>query len=144
MTSTFNETEDQVHLRVVKWLRLVLPNQHLLHHSPNEGNRHINFKTKLRRMGTQSGWPDLELFVNDGWFLPGVDWAPIFIELKRTKGGRLSDNQKALAEQFWALDYYWFCCNSARSVRAELIKLIELNESAESDALLEPEAKSKR
>lgn len=139
MTSTFSEIEDKVHLRVVKWLNIVLPAAHLLHHSPNEGNRHINFKTKLRKMGTQSGWPDLELFVDEHCFLPGVKAAPIFIELKRTKGGRLSDNQKALADRFAALDCHWFCCNSARSVRSALIDLIALHESDESDALLESE-----
>lgn len=136
-TTSRNDTEDQVHVRVVQWLNLVLPSPHLLHHSPNEGKRHINFKAKLRKMGTKSGWPDLELFVYQDHWLPGVHAAPIFIELKRTKGGRLSDNQKELAVAFDELGCHWCCCNSASSVRDWLSGLIRLQESDESNALLE-------
>ena len=136
-TSTYGELEDQVHLRVIKWLNAVLPGETLIHHSPNEGKRHINFKTKLKRMGTQSGWPDLELFVPDSAFLPGVCPRPIFLELKRTKGGRLSESQVALSERFIGLGMHWHCCNSARAVRAALLPLVTIQEGEHSDSLLE-------
>lgn len=136
-TSTSGETEDQVHLRVIKWLYSVLPPDTLIHHSPNEGKRHINFKTKLKRMGTQSGWPDLELFLPDQAFLPPHRPRPIFLELKRTKGGRLSEAQIALSEQFEGLGMYWYCCNSVRAVRAVLEPLVAIQESEYSDSLLE-------
>jgi len=138
MTSTFNETEDQVHLRVVKWLDMVLPHGSLLHHSPNEGKRHINFKTKLKRMGTKSGWPDLELFIPNPYFHPAKKPSVIMIELKRTKGGRVSDNQKQLARHFNHLNVRWYCCNSVRAVRDCLVPVIMLRESEESNSLLEP------
>ena len=144
MTSTFNETEDQVHLRVVKWLDLVLPHGHLLHHSPNEGKRHINFKTKLKRMGTKSGWPDLEIFVPDESFLPGKTPSPVMIELKRTKGGRISDHQKQLSRHFHHLGIRWYCCNSVRSVRDILRPLMAIRETEISDSLLEPITTTKR
>lgn len=138
MTSTFDETEDQVHVRVVKWLDLVLPHGYLLHHSPNEGKRHINFKTKLKRMGTKSGWPDLEIFVPANSFLPGKAPTPIMIELKRTRGGRVSDNQKQLSRHFKHLGIRWYCCNSVRAVRDNLRLLIAIQETEDSDLLLEP------
>ena len=138
MTSTFSETEDQVHVRVVKWLDIVLPHGYLMHHSPNEGKRHINFKTKLKRMGTKSGWPDLEIFAPADSFLPGKAPTPIMIELKRTKGGRISDNQKQLSRHFKHLGIRWYCCNSVRSVRDVLRPLIAINETEGSDSLLEP------
>ena len=138
MTSTFSETEDQVHLRVVKWLDMVLPHGYLLHHSPNEGKRHINFKTKLKRMGTKSGWPDLEIFVPDESFYPNCRPSPIMIELKRTKGGRISDHQKQLSRHFNHLGIRWYCCNSVRAVRDVLRPLMAIHESVSSDSLLEP------
>ena len=136
-TSTSGETEDQVHLRVIKWLNAVLPPETLIHHSPNEGKRHINFKTKLKRMGTQSGWPDLELFLPDQAFCPSFEPRPIFLELKRTKGGRLSEAQKQLSERFHGLGMYWYCCNSVRAVRDVLRPLVAIQESDYSNSLLE-------
>ena len=138
MTSTSKgETEDKVHLRVVNWLNAVLPPGYLLHHSPNEGKRHINFKTKLKRMGTQSGWPDLELFIPDDGFLAGVEPRPIFLELKRTKGGRLSEAQIGLSLRFRGMGIHWYCCNSVRAVRDVLRPLVAINESDLSDSFLE-------
>lgn len=60
---------------------------------PNGGHRHIAVAKKLKAEGVRSGVPDV--------FLPyvTVDHAGLFIEMKRTKGGRES------AEQIqWRLD----------------------------------------
>ena len=63
MTSTYAATEDELQKQVVEWLNVALPPGCVFHHSPNEGRRHVAFKRKLRQMGTQYGWPDLEIFV---------------------------------------------------------------------------------
>jgi len=88
-------------------------------------------------MGTQSGWPDLELFLPDQAFYPSFEPRPIFLELKRTKGGRLSEAQKALSERFHGLGMYWYCCNSVRAVRDVLRPLVAIQESDYSNSLLE-------
>ena len=89
MISTYAETEDDLQKRVVEWLNVALPPGCVFHHSPNEGRRHVAFKRKLRQMGTQYGWPDLEVFVPGDQAVHGVSTS-IFIELKRLKGGKLN------------------------------------------------------
>lgn len=60
---------------------------HLLwHHSPNEGKRTKEQGDKLKKMGMQTGWPDLEIF--DGHKV-------VFVEFK-TPAGRQSADQKQM------------------------------------------------
>jgi hypothetical protein len=56
---------------------------------PNGGRRGVREAVALRRQGVQSGIPDL--------VLPGPDtrWRCLAIELKRSKGGRVSEEQEA-------------------------------------------------
>ena len=63
MISLSDETEDQLQMRIGQWLDLALPPGAVWHHSPNEGNRHVAYKVKQKRMGTKPGWPDIEIFV---------------------------------------------------------------------------------
>lgn len=56
---------------------------------PNGGKRNMREAVAFRRQGVQSGIPDL--------VLPGPDarWHCLAIELKRQKGGRVSEEQEA-------------------------------------------------
>ena len=56
---------------------------------PNGGRRGVREAVSLRRQGVQPGIPDL--------VLPGPDarWRCLAIELKRSKGGRVSEEQEA-------------------------------------------------
>ena len=85
MTSTFPATEDALQKQVVRHLSAVLPSDCFLHHSPNEGVRKVAFKMKLKSMGTQFGWPDLEIFAPDTATHNGLPQC-LFIELKLAKG----------------------------------------------------------
>ena len=78
-------TEDQLQDYVVQWLYASLPVNAVLHHSPNEGTRHITYKRRLKKLGTKWGWPDLEMFIDDAGWLDNVKRLPIFIELKRQR-----------------------------------------------------------
>lgn len=60
-------TEDQLHSNVVSALRIMLPSNAVLHHSPNEGKRGWRAQSWLKRAGTRAGWPDIEL-IYDGKF----------------------------------------------------------------------------
>ena len=72
----------------MQWLNVALPpGCCVFHHSPNEGRRHVAFKNKLKQMGTQYGWPDLEIFVPGDVAVHGMSTS-IFIELKRFRGGK--------------------------------------------------------
>lgn len=91
-------TEAKLQQLIIRWLEAALPNGSIWHHSPNEGARHIAFKRKLRLLGTQWGWPDLEIFVPPSGFVRPEEWAPIFLEVK-VKRGRPTTNQREMQQQ---------------------------------------------
>ncbi len=140
-TSTYAVTEEAIHKRVIQYLDSVLPPESLYHHSPNEGVRHVNYKLKLKAMGCQSGWPDLELFISPSNFLPGVQPAAIFLELKRKHGGNVSDNQKRIGANLQALGCYWTVARSVAQVHEFLSELIVLRNAAVAVAIIEAEQK---
>ena len=91
--------EEDLHKLIVQWLQCALPEDALLHHSPNEGARKPQYGRKLRALGLHTGWPDLELLIPPSRFHDPCDWAPIFMEIK-TPAGRHTpaqiDTQHAL------------------------------------------------
>lgn len=54
------------------------------HHSPNEGNRHVSHKVKLKSHGMRAGEPDIAIYIKGG--------KTVFVELK-TMTGKISANQ---------------------------------------------------
>lgn len=74
-------TEDQEQMMFVQWFRRTY--SHRIFAIPNGGHRHPAVAAKLKATGTVSGVPDL--------FVPA--WS-LWIEMKRSKGGVLSSNQK--------------------------------------------------
>ena len=91
-------TEAKLQQLIVQWLEAALPVDSLWHHSPNEGKRHVAFKQKLRNMGTQWGWPDIEVFVPPSGFHKPEDWSPLFLEVKVAKG-RATKNQRDIQQR---------------------------------------------
>jgi hypothetical protein len=84
-------TEDAEQIAVMEWAELQsgkFPQLKLLFHIPNGGSRHPAEAKKLKAMGVKPGVPDLFLPV------PGRKCYGLFIEMKRVKGGTLSENQK--------------------------------------------------
>ena len=104
MISLSDETEDQLQMRIGQWLDLALPPGAVWHHSPNEGNRHVAYKVKQKRMGTKAGWPDIEIFVPGDQSKIGVSIS-LFIELKRPKGGKdakpLTSEEQSMWRSAW-------------------------------------------
>ena len=118
-------SEAQIQEQVVKLLNITLPNGSLLHHSPNEGMHKPHYRSKQIRAGLLAGWPDLEVFVQPTWFLEGVRWSPIFIEMKSEKG-RFSDKQKEVLEMLDRVGCYTQVCRSVAEVMDFLRGLIKL------------------
>ena len=118
-------SEAEIQEQVVKLLDITLPNGSLLHHSPNEGMHKPHYRQKQIRQGLQSGWPDLEIFVQPTWFLEGVRWSTIFIEMKSEKG-RVSDKQKEVLEMLDRIGCYTQVCRSLTEVLDFLRGLIKL------------------
>ena len=91
--------EEDLHKLIVQWLQCALPEDALLHHSPNEGARKPQYGRKLRALGLHTGWPDLELLVPPSRFHDPCEWAPIFMEIKSATGrstGTQIETQSAL------------------------------------------------
>ena len=104
-------SEDDLQKHVIKWLDLVLPQPHLIHHSPNEGRHHVNYRHKQKLMGVLPGFPDLIIM------LPKT--MPLFIELKQPKNYP-TEQQRIVGEQLLSLGYEYGLCRSITDVKAFL------------------------
>ena len=123
------KTEAAIQKRIVDWLALVLPPDSIIHHSPNEGIRHVAHKRKLRSLGTRWGWPDLEIFVPPSGFLTGEDgfqFAPIFLEVKAKKG-RMTESQGEVHRALRNCACHVATVHSIAEVESFLSTLLELN-----------------
>ena len=79
--------EDQEQAALVVWLK---QRDIRFHATPNGGYRHKATAGKLKMQGVMSGVPDLTVWPSEGSTLP-VLW----IELKRQRGGQISDAQRS-------------------------------------------------
>lgn len=103
------EREMPIHLAVLQYLRLRFPGA-VIHHSPNEaslkGPAVARMIAKNRNMGMVKGFPDL-LVLDDGEVMG--------FEVK-AEGGRLTDSQKDVGEQFAANGCRWAVVRSVVDV----------------------------
>lgn len=70
------------------WAKGKYPALELLYHIPNGGSRNPIEARHLKEQGVMPGVPDICLPV------PNLHHTALYIELKRRKGGRVSDNQR--------------------------------------------------
>lgn len=77
------------------------PELRLLFHCPNGGSRNPREAHNLKLQGVKAGVPDICLPVARGGY------HGLYIELKRTKGGRLSEEQRA-----------WLACLTRQGYKA--------------------------
>ncbi len=77
----------------VQWFRRTYPGV-LIHSIPNGGHRSKSAATALKVEGTVAGIPDL--------FIPA--WK-LWVEMKRTKGGVVSPDQKKIIEYLKSIGY---------------------------------------
>ena len=71
-----------------EWAKGKYPALALLHHIPNGGSRNLVEARHLKEQGVRAGVPDICLPV------PNPFHSALYIELKRRKGGRVSDDQR--------------------------------------------------
>ena len=89
-------TEDEEQAALFRWVAFQkgkFPELETLYHIPNEGKRSKSQGAKLKTIGLRPGVPDLCLPVARGGF------HALYIEMKRTKNGRLSDDQRRWLEK---------------------------------------------
>jgi hypothetical protein len=80
------------------------PELALMFHIPNEGKRSRTTGARMRQEGLKRGVPDIFLPVPRGGF------HGLFIEMKRIKGSKTSDDQKGWLEALHRQGYQAFVC----------------------------------
>lgn len=116
MNCTPHESAEQA--AVFQWAAYrtgVYPELDLLYHVPNGGSRNPIEAARLKAQGVKAGVPDLVLPVARG------KHHGLYIELKRQKGGRLSDDQKKWLDELTEQGYLAVRCDGAEAA----IKTIE-------------------
>jgi hypothetical protein len=84
-------------------------------HSPAGEKRDAITGAKLKRMGTQAGYPDLEIFLPDGA-------RPAFLEFK-SGGGKLSPEQKQWRDYLDVQGYKWAVAKTPEEAKAFLVTI---------------------
>jgi len=122
VNNTPNETQEQIWL--MRWsqqpsIRGQYPDLKLLYHIPNERSDKRQAAI-LKKMGVKRGVPDLCLPVARGQF------HGLYIEMKRTDGGRASDDQLWWNEQLISKGYASVICNGWESGKEALLWYLNL------------------
>lgn len=92
------------------------PELELMFHIPNEGKRPVHTGANMRRGGLRRGVPDICLPVPKG------KYHGLYIELKRTRGSKTSDDQAMWIAALQAQGYVADVCKGWNEAR-ELIEL---------------------
>ena len=94
-----NHPEDDLQKLCVDYLTLLkIP----FHHSPNGGKRNLKEAARFKRLGVSPGFPDLIIFLSGK--------RVVFVELKSSSGGRVSESQKDWMRVLLGLGYEWVLC----------------------------------
>lgn len=96
-------TEDEEQITLFRWAELMAqtrwPELRMLYHVPNGGYRKKAEAGRFRAMGVKSGVPDVVLPVARGGY------HGLYVEMKRTEGGRVSTEQREWLEALTAQGY---------------------------------------
>lgn len=117
-------SEDGQQLALLCWCALnatKYPELKWLYHIPNGGSRHKAEAGKLKGMGVKSGVPDLCLPIKRGAY------SGLYVELKKLKGGKVSDEQDAWIALLQSQGFGAIVCHGwieARNVLVEYLKWV--------------------
>ena len=115
MAGNTTPTEDLEQITLVSWFERTYPNV-LIFHIPNGGKRSITQAMKFQKMGVKPGIPDL--------FVP--EWQ-LWIEMKRTKGGSLSKEQRAMISYLESMQYTCIIAKGWEEGRKKIIEFLQNN-----------------
>lgn len=114
-------TESEEQIAIFEWAAYkarAIPELELLHHIPNGGQRNARTAARLKAEGVKPGIPDIFLPVARGM------WHGLYIELKRQRGGKLSDVQSEWIDRLRAEGYYAVRCNGAEEARKVILEYL--------------------
>jgi hypothetical protein len=100
MPKNTTDSESLEQIRFVAWVKKL---GYRVSASANGGSRHLLEAVKLKSMGVSKGFPDIEIP------FPSGKYHGLYIEMKRTKGGRLSNEQREWLSYLREKGYYAEC-----------------------------------
>ena len=117
-TKVNNTSESHDQIRLCNWMD---DNNILYYAIYNEGKRSIGAAIKAVSMGLRSGVPDLCLpIARNGYH-------GMYLELKRSKGGRISPNQEIWIKALTAQGYYVVVAKGYSCALNEICKYMGIN-----------------
>ena len=115
-------TEHAEQRRLIAWVRSFCPGV-LVFAIPNGGSRDPREARNLKVEGVLAGIPDLMVAE------PALGFHGLFIEMKRTKGSRLTDAQRAMHILLTERGYCVRVCYGCDAARAVLVDYLGLDEA---------------
>ena len=118
-------TEAQEQEALFRWAAYAAgkwPQLRLLFHVPNGGTRHPAEAAHMKAQGVKPGVPDICLPVPVGRF------AALYIELKRKKGGRVSEEQRGWIEALNRAGNRAVVCRGWDEAREEIVRYLGFKE----------------
>ena len=115
MNNTPYESAEQAAL--FRWAAMAAgkyPELRLMYHVPNGGSRNPLEAHNLKAQGVRRGVPDIVLPV------PRGGYHGLYIELKRRKGGRLSEDQAVWIDRLNRVGHRAVVCRGWDAARAEI------------------------
>ena len=112
-------SEDHEQMHLVQWFRRTYPLVRIFA-IPNGGHRHPAVAAKMKATGVSSGVPDL--------FIP--EWQ-LWIEMKRTKGGSLSMEQKDWIKYLEDVGYCVKVCKGAEAAKKQIQAFVTIENLTE-------------
>lgn len=117
-------TEDAEQMALFRWAELQAgrwPELKMLFHIPNGGSRGKAEAGRFRAMGVKSGVPDLFLPVARG------PYHGLFVEMKRTRGGRVSPEQREWIQELIMQGYAVVICHGWEDAAQVIGQYLRLN-----------------
>lgn len=116
-------TEDEEQANLFAWATIAKarhPELALLYAIPNGGKRPMSVAVRMKRTGTKAGVPDMFLPVARG------GCHGLYIELKRSKGGRVSPEQTAWMHALTEQGYRCAVCHGWTQARLEILDYLQI------------------
>lgn len=111
--------EQKALFRWKEYAKATIPELGMMFHVPNGGYRNPREARNLSEEGVVPGVPDILLPV------PRGGYHGLFIELKRVKGGRVSEEQRAWLDRLNGLGYLARVCRGWLDARNVILKYLK-------------------
>lgn len=109
------------------------PELRFMYHVPNGGKRNAKEAALMKAEGVKAGVPDIVLPTARG------QYHGLYIELKRQKSGRLSQEQKEYLNHLQAQGYYAVMCRGWRQAANMIVNYLGFKKGENTTCMHEPE-----